>query len=102
MAPAELEKEDHDRDAAFNNVLHGQSSGARGGLAAMRSKDAKAQEVAVEEYFKHWDKKDAADETDETREVGQNKRTGFSWSINEELTNWPFCEARRGELNMPP
>ena len=28
---------------------------AKGGLAAMRGKDAAAQKAAVDEYFKHWD-----------------------------------------------
>ena len=69
MAPAKLEKEDHERDAAFNKVLHGKSAAARGGLTAMWNKGAQAQEEAVDEYFKHWDKKAAADETDEIREV---------------------------------
>lgn len=69
MAPARLETEDHQRDAAFNKILHGKSSKAAGGFAAMRSKDAKAQKAAVEEYFKHWDDKSAATETEETREV---------------------------------
>jgi sterol 24-C-methyltransferase len=69
MAPARLETEDHQRDASFNQVLHGKSSQATGGLAAMRRKDAQAQKAAVEEYFKHWDNKSAAVETDETREV---------------------------------
>ena len=69
MAPAKLEKEDHERDAAFNKVLHGKSARARGGLSAMWNKGAQAQEEAVDEYFKHWDKKAAVDETDEIREV---------------------------------
>lgn len=69
MAPATLEREDLARDAAFNKVLHGKSAKAEGGLAAMRKKDTAAQKVAMDEYFKHWDKRDAADETDAIREV---------------------------------
>lgn len=69
MAPATLEKENHARDAEFNRILHGKSAEARGGLAAMRNKDAQAQKAAVDEYFKHWDNKSAADETEETRAV---------------------------------
>lgn len=69
MASDRLEAEDHQRDAAFNKALHGNSAQARGGLAAMRNKDAKAQKAAVDEYFKHWDNKTAKDETDEIREV---------------------------------
>ena len=69
MAPTTLEQEDHARDAAFNKALHGQSAKARGGFSAMMGKDKKAQEAALDEYFKHWDQKPSADETDEIREV---------------------------------
>ncbi|CRG88673.1 sterol 24-C-methyltransferase [Talaromyces islandicus] len=69
MSPAKLEKEDHARDAAFNKAMHGKSSGATGGFAAMRNKDEKAHQLAVDEYFKHWDNKAAAVETEETREA---------------------------------
>ena len=69
MAPATLEQENHQRDADFNKALHGKSSGAQGGFAAMRGKDAAAQKDAVDEYFKHWDNKSAGEETEETRAV---------------------------------
>jgi sterol 24-C-methyltransferase len=62
-----LEREDHNRDAAFNKAMHGKSAQARGGVAAMFSKGAQAKQAAVDEYFKHWDNKDAKDETAETR-----------------------------------
>lgn len=70
MAPAALEKEDHVRDAEFNKAMHGKSAKARGGMTAMLQKDKAAQQAAVDEYFKHWDNKAAADETEETRKVG--------------------------------
>lgn len=69
MAPIALEKEDKERDAQFNKAMHGQSAQAKGGFAAMLKKDKKAQQAAVDEYFKHWDNKDAADETPEIREA---------------------------------
>jgi hypothetical protein len=69
MAPSQLEQEDHARDAAFKDALHGKSTKAQGGFAAMRGKDAAAQKAAVDEYFKHWDNKEAETETDETRAV---------------------------------
>lgn len=69
MAPSNLEREDHKRDAEFARVLHGKSAGAQGGFAAMRGKDAAAQKAAVDEYFKHWDNKSAEEETEETRAV---------------------------------
>lgn len=68
-----LEKEDKARDAAFAKTLHGQSSEARGGFAAMRSKDAAAQKAAVDEYFKHWDNKLAATETEEVRKARRDE-----------------------------
>lgn len=65
--PPALEREDHARDAAFNHVMHGVSSQFRGGLAALRKKDAASQQYAVDEYFKHWDNKAADVETDDVR-----------------------------------
>lgn len=69
MAPIALENEDHDRDAAFNKVLHGKSAEERGGIRSMLKKDPAAQKAAIEEYFKHWDNKAASTETEEIREV---------------------------------
>jgi sterol 24-C-methyltransferase len=69
MSPVSLEQENHERDAAFNKAMHGQSAKARGGMSAMLQKDKAAQQAAVDEYFKHWDNKAAADETEETRKV---------------------------------
>jgi sterol 24-C-methyltransferase len=69
MSPIALEKEDHVRDAAFNKAMHGKSAHAEGGLRAMFQKDKSAQQAAVDEYFKHWDNKAAADETEDTRKV---------------------------------
>ena len=70
MAPAVLEKQDKQRDAAFNKAMHKDSSNASGGFSAMMKKDKAAQKAAVEEYFKHWDNKAAKHETDADREVG--------------------------------
>lgn len=69
MAPIALEAEDHSRDAAFNKALHGISSEKRQGFMAMMKKDATSQKAAMDEYFKHWDNKDAASETAEIRAV---------------------------------
>jgi sterol 24-C-methyltransferase len=79
MAPAALEKEDHQRDAEFNRALHGKSVQSNGGLFAMRKKDSKAQQAAIDEYFKHWDNKPAEEETEATREVSKtNHPSSFS------------------------
>lgn len=62
-----LEREDHSRDAAFNKAMHGSSSTATGGISAMLRKNRAAQQAASDEYFKHWDNKEAKDETAEDR-----------------------------------
>ncbi|EGX93311.1 sterol 24-c-methyltransferase, putative [Cordyceps militaris CM01] len=62
-----LEREDHSRDAAFSKAMHGKSADAKGGIAAMFAKGGQAKQVAVDEYFKHWDNKAAVDETPEQR-----------------------------------
>lgn len=64
-----LEKEDHQRDAQFGKALHGASVDAKGGFAAMLSKDKEAKKVAVDQYFKHFDNKSAATETEADREA---------------------------------
>jgi sterol 24-C-methyltransferase len=64
-----LEREDHKRDADFNKAMHGSSAQARGGIAAMFKKGGAAKQAAVDEYFKHWDNKPAANETAEERAV---------------------------------
>lgn len=67
MPGALLEQEDHARDAAYNKALHGKSANERGGIMSMLSKDPTAHKAAIDEYFKHWDQKAAADETPEVR-----------------------------------
>lgn len=70
MAPMALEKEDKNRDLAYKEALHGKSGQVRGGTwAMMNKKNSDAQGAAVDEYFKHWDNKAAADETPEIREA---------------------------------
>jgi hypothetical protein len=68
-----LEQEDHARDAAFNKALHGKSSEVTGGLMAMRQKDKAAQKAAIDEYFKHWDNKEAKEETEEIRKARRDE-----------------------------
>jgi len=90
-----LEKEDHERDAAFMKALHGKSTEAAGGFAAMLSKDKEAKRLAVEEYFKHFDNKRAETETEADREVGFRHQP---WLQDHMLTN----SKRPGQRNMPP
>ena len=67
MAPIALEAENHDRDAAFNKVMHGKSATERAGFSSMFNKDSVAHKEALDEYFRHWDDKSASDETPEIR-----------------------------------
>ncbi|KAL4965299.1 sterol 24-C-methyltransferase [Aspergillus stella-maris] len=106
MAPTALEQENHQRDADFNKAMHGQSSEAQGGLAAMRQKSAAAQKAAVDEYFKHWDNKAAADETEETRAARRAEYatlTRHYYNLATDLyengwgTSFHFCRFARGE-----
>jgi sterol 24-C-methyltransferase len=69
VEPIFLEQQDRSRDADFNKAMHGKSAASRGGLTAMLSKNTKAQKAAVDEYFKHWDNKAAADETQADRDA---------------------------------
>ena len=64
-----LETEDHARDAAFNKAMHGKTAEEQSYFKLLMSKDSKAQKTAVDEYFKHWDNKDADVETEEVRQV---------------------------------
>ena len=69
MSSQLIVREDHQRDAAFSQALHGQSAKQKSALAAMLSKDSKAQAAVANAYFHHWDNKDAKVETKEDREV---------------------------------
>ena len=68
MAPIALEPENHIRDAEFHKALHGKSA-EKTGFRSMLNKDHEAHRLASEEYFKHWDNKNAGTETAEVREV---------------------------------
>lgn len=65
----QLHTENHKQDAEFSRALHGKSVVAHTGLAALRNKNKEAQKATVDDYFKHWDRINAADETDETRKA---------------------------------
>jgi sterol 24-C-methyltransferase len=73
-----LEKENHARDKAFAEAMHQKSAHEDNHFKAWMKKDKQAQQLAVDEYFKHWDNKPAEDETEEVREVrsGTTSQTG--------------------------
>ncbi|KAI9851267.1 MAG: Delta(24)-sterol C-methyltransferase [Thelocarpon superellum] len=68
MSPIRLETEDHSRDANFNKVLHGKSGQEQSSFLAMLKKDPAAHKAALDEYYRHWDNKPAAKETEKDRE----------------------------------
>ena len=49
------------RDASFSRALH--KGTAEADTAEHLKKDKEAQRAAVDEYFQHWDNKEAQDET---------------------------------------
>ncbi|CCX05212.1 S-adenosyl-L-methionine-dependent methyltransferase [Pyronema domesticum] len=60
----QLEREDHERDAAFKQAMHGKTAAQDAGFMAMLKKNKEGQQMAVDEYFKFWDGKGAGQETD--------------------------------------
>lgn len=68
MSSQALLRADEARNSAFDKALHGNSSESKGGVRAMMGKDNAAHAAAMDEYFQHWDNKDAKSETDEVRQ----------------------------------
>ncbi|KAL8929053.1 MAG: hypothetical protein Q9208_001496 [Pyrenodesmia sp. 3 TL-2023] len=94
MAPTALENEDHIRDAAFNKALHGKSAEEKAGFRAMLKKDPVAQKAALEEYFKHWDNKEAGVETVEVREARKTEYatlTRHYYNLATDLYEYGWC-----------
>lgn len=52
--PLLLEQQDKARDSDFSKAMHG-SSAKTGAFSAMFTKDRKAHNAAVDEYFKFWE-----------------------------------------------
>jgi len=103
---AVLEKQDLERDAAFKKALHGKTAEERRGLLAAMGKDHKAQKEAVDEYFKHWDNKASADETEEIRKARRDEYatlTRHYYNLATDLYEYGwggsfhFCRFSKGE-----
>lgn len=62
-----LAPKDFKADADFAKALHGDSS--KVGLTAVINKNAEAHSAAVEGYFKHWDDKNAENQTSEDQKA---------------------------------
>ncbi|EMR71945.1 putative sterol 24-c-methyltransferase protein [Eutypa lata UCREL1] len=65
----ELITAENAKNSAFDHALHRTSTKAQGGLRAMMNKDSAGRNVAMGEYFQHWDNKKAEDETEAIREA---------------------------------
>ena len=101
-----LEKQDVDRDAAFRQALHGKTADEQNSFRAMMQKDHAAQKEAVDEYFKHWDNKASAEETDETRKARRDEYatlTRHYYNLATDLyeygwaQSFHFCRFSKGE-----
>lgn len=68
MSTQALLRADEARNSAFDKVLHGCASESKRGVRAMMGKDNAAHAAAMQEYFQHWDNKDAKDETEDVRQ----------------------------------
>ncbi|KAK8069512.1 Sterol methyltransferase [Apiospora phragmitis] len=82
--------------SAFDNALHRNSNKAQGGLRAMMNKNSAAQNVAVEQYFQHWDDKKAEDETEEIRKARTADYTTISrqyYNLATDLYEYGWCES---------
>ncbi|KAF2209503.1 hypothetical protein CERZMDRAFT_61224 [Cercospora zeae-maydis SCOH1-5] len=104
--PTQLEKEDKERDAQFKQALHGKTGEGRGGLIAAMGKNKDAQKAAVDEYFKHWDNKASAEETEEIRKARRDEYatlTRHYYNLATDLyeygwsQSFHFCRFSKGE-----
>ena len=73
MGTTTLEKQDLDRDAAFKSALHGKTGTNANSFMNLFSKNRAAHTEASSEYFKHWDNKASATETDEIRKARRDE-----------------------------
>lgn len=69
MGKIQLEKEDKERDAAFNKAMHGKTAAQANSVATIFFKDPEAKQAALDGYFKHFDGKRAENETEADRKV---------------------------------
>lgn len=106
MGAATLEKQDLARDAAFQQAMHGKSAEEKAGFLAMFAKNHEAQDEAVNEYFKHWDNKLSAEETEEIRKARRDEYatlTRHYYNLATDLyeygwaQSFHFCRFSKGE-----
>jgi sterol 24-C-methyltransferase len=107
MAPTiALEAQDFDRDAAFGQALHGRTSQDTNSFMNMMRKNNDAQQLAIDEYFKHWDNKLSMNETNsdrETRRAEYATLTRHYYNLATDLyeygwgQSFHFCRYSKGE-----
>ncbi|KAK8045098.1 hypothetical protein PG993_005122 [Apiospora rasikravindrae] len=92
----ELITADMAKMSAFDNALHRNSNKTQGGLRAMMNKNSAAQNVAVEQYFQHWDDKKAEDETEDIRQARTADYATISrqyYNLATDLYEYGWCES---------
>ncbi|CAK3824589.1 Sterol 24-C-methyltransferase erg-4 [Lecanosticta acicola] len=106
MGAYDLEREDKERDAAFKSAMHGKTAAEKNTIWAMMGKNKDAHKLAVDEYFKHWDNKASADETDEIRKARRDEYatlTRHYYNLATDLyeqgwsQSFHFCRFSKGE-----
>ncbi|GME83147.1 unnamed protein product [Ambrosiozyma monospora] len=104
-APApkiQLAPKNFDQDKQFAEALHGKDAKDAKGLKAWVHKDAKAQEVAVEGYFKHWNGK-TDEENEESRLQDYSALTKHYYNLSTDFyeygwgSSFHFSKYYRGE-----
>lgn len=80
MGKIQLEKEDKERDAAFNKAMHGKTAAQANSVATIFFKDPEAKQAALDGYFKHFDGKRAENETEADRKVCRAVPLAYSGS----------------------
>ena len=106
MGRSNLQAQDVKRDAEFKQALHGKTAGDSNSFRAMMGKDNAAQKLAVDSYFKHWDNKSSAEETDEIRKARRDEYatlTHHYYNLATDLyeygwsQSFHFCRFSKGE-----
>ena len=86
--------------------MHGKSANERNSILAMLAKNPDAQTEAVNEYFKHWDNKSSAEETEATRKERRDEYatlTRHYYNLATDLyeygwaQSFHFCRFSKGE-----
>ncbi|KAI9667973.1 MAG: hypothetical protein M1821_000793 [Bathelium mastoideum] len=93
--------------SAFDGALHRGSANSQGGFRAMVSKDKTFYELAMSDYFKHWNDKDAEHETDDVRRARRENYSNLTrqyYNLSTDIYEYAwgdsfhFCRFARGEI----